>query len=303
MITTARRFTLLVSVLWLFVASGCLGPSFRIVPPARTTSPPYAFDESGAFSWKVVWGMSQSVFARSVSSMTRDGFRLHDMEAYKDEGDTRFAGIFLKDSRRGLVRWRLTRAQFDRDFKVMTDQGYQPIDLEIINERGVLRYSSVWMENPGGPVWRMRWGLTNGDFLDELETWRGKGYRPTDIEVYGIGAKTRYGYVMVYDPSGSKWTARWGKSTESMDTEMNSQQGCRSRIIDFEPSYPQGKLKLSAIFVEDSSSRGWTWTMCRSGGQIRNAIDRLGGKYRPIHVAIGPHKEGGLGYLWIWQRN
>jgi hypothetical protein len=43
--------------------------------------------------------------------------------------------------------------------------------------------------------------------------------------------------------------------------------------------------------------------MCRSSGQISSAIDRLGSTHRPIHVAIGPHKEGGLAYLWIWQRN
>jgi hypothetical protein len=303
MITIVRRCVLVISVLWLFAASGCLGPSFGIVPPARTTSPPYAFDESGAFSWKTVWGMSQSVFSKKVSSMTRDGYRLHDMEVYHDEGNTRFAGIFLKDSRRGYVRWRLTRSQFDRDFEVMSGQGYQPIDLEIINEHGTLRHSSVWMENPGGPGWRMRWGLTNGEFLDELDTWRNKGYRPTDIEVYGIGAKTRYAYIMVHDPSGANWTARWGKSVESMGSEMNSQQRRGSRIIDFEPSYPQGKLKLSAIFIADSSSRGWTWTMCRSSGQITSAINRLGSTHRPIHVAVGPHKEGGLGYLWIWQKN
>jgi hypothetical protein len=274
-----------------------------MIRQARTVPPPYKFDESGVFSWRVVWGKSQSAFVRSISSMTRKGYRLHDLEIYRDEGATRFAGIFLKDSRRGQVRWRRTHSQFERDFEVLKGRGYQPIDLEVINERGTLRYSSVWMENPGGPAWRMRWGLTNGEFLDELEIHRRKGYRPTDIEVYGIGAKTRYGYVMVHDPRSSAWTARWGKTPDSMDAEMRSQQRRRSRVIDFEPSYPQGKLRLSAIFVADSSARGWKWTMCRSSGQISSAIDRLGSTHRPIHVAIGPHKEGGLAYLWIWQRN
>ena len=303
MIIFFRRCVLLVSIAVLPAAMGCLGPSWRPVPKARTTSPPYAFNENGSFSWKAVWGQSQSYFSRSISSMTRDGYRLSDLEVYKDEGDTRFAGIFLKDSRRGYVRWRLTRGQFDRDFKVMVQQGYQPIDLEVINERGTLRYSSVWMENPGGPAWRMRWGLTHGEFLDELDTYRRKGYCPMDIEVYGTGSGTRYGYVMVRDSSRSAWTAVYGKSVESMSSEMDYHRRRSSRILDFEPSYPQGKLKLSAIFVSDASARGWTWTMCRSSGQIHNAIEKYGGSHRPVHVAIGPHKEGGLAYLWIWRRN
>jgi hypothetical protein len=300
---TSKRCLLLVSIVWLFAAAGCLGPSWRPVPKARTTGPPYAFNEFGAFSWKVVWGQSQSYFSRSISSMTRQGYRLHDLEVYNDEGDTRFAGIFLKDSRQAYVRWRLTRSQFDRDFKVMMGQGYTPVDLEVINERGTLRYSSVWIENPGGPHWRMRWGLTNGEFLDELETYRHDGYRPTDIEVYGTDSRTRYGYIMVRDRSGAAWTAQWGKTVESMKSVMNAQRSRRSRILDFEPSYPQGKLRLSAVFVNDASARGWTWSMCRSSGQIRRAIEKYGSTHRPIHVAIGPHKEGGMAYLWIWQRN
>ncbi len=301
--TAFKRCALIVLVLLAVAAQGCLSPSWKPVPKARTSGPPYAFDESGAFPWKVVWGKSQSYFSKSISSMRSQGYRLHDLEVYKDEGDTRFAGIFLKDPRGAYVRWRLTRGQFDRDFKVMTRQGYTPIDLEVINERGTLRYSSVWIENPGGPGWRMRWGLTNGEFLDELDTYRSKGYRPIDIEVYGIGARTRYGYVMVHDPGGAAWVARWGKTVESMKSVMDLQRSRRSRILDFEPSYPQGKLRLSAVFVNDASARGWTWSMCRSGGQIKRAIEKYGSTHRPIHVAIGPHKEGGLAYLWIWQRN
>ena len=108
--TTPKLCVLLVLVVFLAAAAGCLDPSLRMIPQARTAPPPYAFNESGAFSWQVVWGKSQSAFARSISSMTRKGFRLHDLEVYRDEDATRFAGIFLKDSRRGQVRWRRTRS-------------------------------------------------------------------------------------------------------------------------------------------------------------------------------------------------
>ena len=35
----------------------------------------------------------------------------------------------------------------------------------------------------------------------------------------------------------------------------------------------------------------------------RQVIDRLGRGHRPVHMAIYPHKEGGLAYAWIWRRN
>ena len=255
------------------------------------------------YAWRAVWGMSQAAFGRAVSKNKREGYRPHDIEVYRDEGRTRLAGIFLKDPRAWQARWRRTRGEFDRDFEVLRRQGYTPIDIEVINGRGTLRYSSIWIENPTGPPWRARWGLTNGEFLDELEEYRRKGYRPIDLEIYGIDGKTRYAYVMIRDPRRPRWVARWGLTVESMGTEMDSMSRRGYRAADFEPAYPRGKLRLSAIFLRDARAGDWQWTMLRSSGQIQRAIRRLGNRYRPIHVAVGPHVEGGLGYLWIWQRN
>ena len=282
---------------------GCLDPTGRPIPQVDKTSQRPPFDETGSFPWKVVWGMSQAEFGRHVSKYQREGYRPHDLEAYRDEGNTRFAGIFLKDGRGWQVRWRSTRSQFDRDFKTLRAKGYQLVDLEIVKERQTLRYSSVWISNPGGPAWRARWGLTHGEFLDELEQYRGQGYRPTDLEIYGTGNRTRYAYVMARDPGRAPWQARWGKTSDTIGAAMDSMTRQGYRIADFEPSYPQGKLRFSAIFIKDARRRNTTWTMSRSGGQIKREIKRLGSRYRPVHLAIGPHKEGGLAYLVVWQQN
>ena len=296
-------FLTLLAFWGLLATAGCVDPMGLTIAKARETSPPATFDETGSFGWYVAWGMSQSELDQYVARQKSKGFRLHNLEVYKDEGATRFAGIWLKDSRAWYARWRYKRAKFDRDFNVMRKKGYQPIDLEIINEKGYLRYSAVWIENPGGPHWVARWDLRNEQFLDELESWRGKGYRPIDIETYSIGGKTRYAYVMVRDPGGADWVARWSATFETIQPELASFVRQGYRVVDFEMSYPQGKRRISAIFVKDGRAGDSRLTLSRSSGQIRREIDRLGDRYRPVHMAIFPHKEGGLAYVLVWQRN
>jgi len=300
--TTTRRLGPL-ALCGLLAVAGCVDPFGWSIPRARTTPPPAAFDETASFAWRAAWGMSQASLGRYVADYKASGYRLHDLEVYREEGATRFAGIWLKDGRAWQGRWRYTRADFGRDFRILRGKGYQPIDLEIVNEEGTLRYSAVWIENPGGPAWVARWDLRHEQFLDELESWRAKGYRPIDLEIYGIEGNTRYAYVMVHDPARADWVARWGKTVEAMEPEMDSltQQGYR--VLDFEPSYPQGQLRLSAFLVKDGRGSDTRWTLSRSTGQIQAEIARLGGRYRPIHMAIAPHKEGGMAYGWIWQRN
>jgi len=291
------------ALLGLLALTGCVDPFGWSISKARTTPPPAAFDEAASFAWRAAWGMSQSSLARYVADYKRDGYRPHDLEVYREEGATRFAGIWLKDPRAWQARWRYARAEFDRDFRVLRGKGYQPIDLEIINEEGTLRYSAVWIENPGGPAWVARWDLRHEQFLDELESWRARGYRPVDLEIYGIEGNTRYAYIMVHDPARAEWVALWGKTVETMGPELDSLTRQGYRVLDFEPSYPQGELRLSAILVKDDRVGDTRWTLSRSTGQIQAEIARLGDRYRPIHMAIAPHKEGGMAYLWIWQRN
>ena len=303
MSTRGPRPSLLPAVWGLLATAGCMDPMGWTIPKARETPPPATFDETGTFGWYAAWGMSQSDLDQYVARQKRKGLRLHDLEVYKEEGATRFAGIWLKDPRAWYGRWRYTRAQFDRDFNVLLKKGYQPIDLEIINEEGYLRYSTVWIENPGGPHWVARWDLRHAEFLDELESWRSKGYRPIDLEIYGIDGKTRYAYVMVHDPSGADWIARWGKTVEAIGPELDSFVRQGHRVLDIELSYPQGERRVSAIFVKDGRGGDSRLTVSRSSGQMKREIDRLGDRYRPVHMAIFPHKEGGLAYVWVWQRN
>ena len=290
-------------VLCLAGTAGCLDPTGALVPRAKTTPPPPTFDESGSFAWRVVWGMSQAEFARNVRTLKRQGYRPHDLEVYRYEDQTRFAGIFLKDPRAWQARWRRTRSAFDADFRLLRDRGYQPIDLEVINERGALRYSSVWIENPGGPAWRARWDLTHEQLLDELEEYRRKGYRPTDLEIYDIGGKTRYAYVMIHDPRGADCEALWHKAAETMKRELRSLVSRGYRVVALEGSTVHGELRWSAIFSKDRRMRDSTFTVCRSSGQIHRAIRDLGSRYRPIHFGVTRHKEGGYQYFWVWQRN
>ncbi len=287
------------------LCSGCqqLDALINPVPPARTLPPPQTFDESASFGWMVWWGMSHDYLAPRSMEMNRQGYRPQNLEVYKDEGDTRYACIYLRDARAWQARWHYDRAGFDREFRILRDKGYQPIDVEVVNEQGNLRYSSLWIENPGGPAWVARWHLTHDEFLDELEDYRRKGYRPIDLEIYGIEDGTRYAYVMIHDPENSDWRAVWGKTTEDMQEETDSLVRRGYRMIDLEASYPQGDLRLSGIFVKDRQPTAWRWTLSRSGGQIRREIDELGGRFRPVCMAIAPHKEGGLAYVIIWRAN
>ncbi len=74
------------------------------IPQARTEPPPNAFDEMASYAWQAAWGMSQDEFDKYCQQQTQAGYRLHDIEVYRYDDQTRFAGIWLKDPR----AWRAT---------------------------------------------------------------------------------------------------------------------------------------------------------------------------------------------------
>ncbi len=148
----------------------------------------------------------------------------------------------------------------------------------------------------------MRWNLDYETFHDEIDDYGRQGYRPTDLEIYGYEGGTKYGYVMVYEPD-VEWQARWGLSVERMMEEMDDLMDQGYRLADFEASYPQGEVELSAIFVLDDDWSDWTWTFSRSSGEIRQAFDMMKATHRPVNIVVAPHEEGGMLYAWIWLEN
>lgn len=281
----------------------CFDPTGVTIPQASVESPPQTFDELAPQTWRAAWGKGQDSFGRYVEEQKAEGYRPHVLELYRYEEETLFAGIFIQDYRAWQGRWRQTWSEFDRDFKILMDKGYQPVELEIINEYDDVRYSSVWIENPGGPHWVMRWGLNFEQSRDEIRSWRRKGYRATDVEIYAVDGKTRYAYIMIHDPEKSDWEIVWGLSKERMKEEMNRLLADDYRVADFEASYPQGDLQLSAVFVRDEMAWEWSWRTCRSSGEISDLMDEMRDGHRPTHLAVGPHEEGGLIYVWLWMVN
>ena len=296
------RFATWFVLLALTLTPGCGDPLGWDIPDARTSAPPEAFSELASHAWYATWGASQAAFNRKVTQYAAEGYRLADLEIYRYDGQTQFAGIWLKDHRAWKAWWQHDRHAFDQQFKVMSAKGYQPVDLEITSFDGDARYSAIWIENPVGPRWVMRWGLDYEQFKDELDARAAEGYQPVDLEMVEVNGHARYAYIMVFAPDVD-WVIRWGLSRDRMGEELDALVLEGYRIIDLDVFFPGGEVRGGAILVRDDWPVDWDFTMSRSSGELDEVFEGMGGYYRPASIFVAPHEDGGMLYVWTWLAN
>src|SRR5262249_10164852 len=76
-------------------------------------------------------GLSIGAFTQKIQEMAKYGFRLVDVDGYLEAGETRFAGIWIRNDGRASYAWiDLTSAAYQAKFDEMTSQGFWPVHVD-----------------------------------------------------------------------------------------------------------------------------------------------------------------------------
>ncbi|MGD1702750.1 serine hydrolase [Dapis sp. BLCC M229] len=118
--------------------------------------------------WAVHRDMTQAQYKSKFDSFKNQGYRVMDLESYQQNGQQRYAAIWVKNTngRGWAARRDMTANVFGNWWKTYKDEGYRLVDFEAYPTAQGTRYAGVWRQN--------------GDRL----SWSGKKAVDNAIEVY-----------------------------------------------------------------------------------------------------------------------
>lgn len=144
--------------------------------------------------WFLYFGMNQSGLATRNSELVGKGFGMADVNAYVENGEVKYAAIWVATSAKRSFAVGLTAAQYQAEFDRLAPQGYVPIDLDVVNFAGQQSYSVIWLFDKT-QTWEARHHYDDNGFKDFLDEYSAKGYSLLDVNSYMYNGRSHYAFL------------------------------------------------------------------------------------------------------------
>ncbi|MBE9030003.1 serine hydrolase [filamentous cyanobacterium LEGE 11480] len=111
--------------------------------------------------WAEYRNMSASSYAKRFKDFQKQGYRVADLESYRQGGRQKYAAIWVKNTngRGWAARRDMSATWFGNYWKTYRDQGYRLVDFEAYPTIGGTRYAGVWRQNNDRRNWSGRTGV------------------------------------------------------------------------------------------------------------------------------------------------
>ncbi len=111
--------------------------------------------EPGGPAWAEYRDMSKDAYAKRFKDFAKKGYRVMDLESYRQKGRQKYAAIWVKNTNgRGWVaRRNMTATWYANYWKTYQDEGYRLIDFEAYPTSQGTRYAGVWRQNGSRLNW------------------------------------------------------------------------------------------------------------------------------------------------------
>jgi tRNA A-37 threonylcarbamoyl transferase component Bud32 len=167
---------------------------------------------------------------------------------YVDGGLQKQAHIYVKDG----VSFRAWGHRLDLLPKILTENGtnynMMPIYLSTeLQTQGSGNVNTVFAPD-GGLAWWARHGVSADDLRAEVEDWRGRDWRPTFLNAYKDGDRTRFLTVARENRAGLDWDCRWDLPEAAYEDALkeNERRGLRPAAV---ASYLEGdEVRYAAVW-------------------------------------------------------
>ena len=249
--------------------------------------------------WASLRNLTDAQFHERWDHYREAGFRLVDQETYVHRGRRLYAGVWIENREDlGWASYRgATSAQFSAKFADYRDRGFLPVDVDVYPVAGGFRYAAVWVENRESLAWRLRRGLTSGQYADAFETYKGDGLRSLVVEPVQTAAGRRYAGIWIENRSGRGWYAYRDLSATQYRNRWNQLSDKGYRLDGYEKYDTASGPRYAGVWRQNSARPNWP---------LRSAVDSLVKSERDTYdvpgmsVAITHHGVpvylGGVGY-------
>jgi CubicO group peptidase (beta-lactamase class C family) len=244
--------------------------------------------------WASLRNLTSDEFHERWTHYRDRGYRLVDQETWVRDGKRRYAGVWV-ENREGLgwASYRgVTSAQFSQRFALYRDRGYLPIDLEVYPSGGGYRYSAIWVDNRESLAWKLRRGLTSGQYSAAFKSYADQGLRSLDVEPVQTGAGMRYAGIWIENRSRRGWYAYRDLTATGYRNRWNQLADKGYRLDGFEKYPTAGGVRYAGIWRQNSTRPDWP---------LRGEVDDLVKSERDAHdvpgISVAVAHEGELVYL------
>lgn len=182
-----------------------------------------------------IWrNASKDRFVDKCEEMRRNGFRLMDVETYKNSNGRRlWAGLFRKTNDGYAVRLDRLTEEFASIRQRENERGKKLIDIEVYTKNGKLYWSGVFTQGTPNQLNR---NYTVAEFNDLVSERRNNGYKLIDIEHYTIkrNGRNQRGVAGIWERSTKTEKRRTNNKFCSLMDFHESFSNSGYELIDFE---------------------------------------------------------------------
>lgn len=215
-------------------------------------------------------------FLSETGSLTADGFRLIDLETFKEGGDDRsFVGIYTKSPLEGVVEMARGWTAFIKLKRQKVKDGFTMIDVAAVtlNESDVNFYG-VWVKEDNPTIHKV-WLLDSRETIEKKTKDMAKARfkikrvhvidvpngEPSFVVLYHFSPIDRFNFLYFTD------------SMEDFQQEYNERKGSQVELIDFDRFRTGNSVRYVAIFQDGAYESAFLTD--QSFGAIQEKSDSL----------------------------
>ncbi|MDQ8205339.1 hypothetical protein [Pelagicoccus sp. SDUM812003] len=158
----------------------------------------FASDYSEAdLDWSFKSGLDRESFTKAFTQLTKDGFRIADIESYRLGRSNTVSTIWTKIGPKD--EWRIVMSKPITEFldahKKHQDEGFSLVEFEADRTGATLHFSGVWLKTEEGLDTEFYFGMESLEFSNRYGEMADRGYRLVDFEAYESNGKYRHSAV------------------------------------------------------------------------------------------------------------
>jgi hypothetical protein len=129
------------------------------------------------------YGLDVNGLLRQIGRMRALGYRPVKISSYMVDAANVYAVVWEKNDMAWELKYGMTAQEFQNALDDLSARGYRPVSVSGLGTSGVVRYCAIW-EKRKGPAWEVRYGQSQGVFLDSARSLGARTYRPTVVSGY-----------------------------------------------------------------------------------------------------------------------
>jgi hypothetical protein len=216
-------------------------------------------------------------FLSETSTMTGKGFRLTDLETFKEGGDARsFVGTYTKSPLEGAVEMTEGWRAFIKLKRKMVNEGFTMIDVAAVtlNESDVNFYG-VWVKEDSPTIHKV-WLLDSRETIEKKTKDMAKSrFKIKRVHVLDVpNGEPSFVVLYHFSPIDRFNFLYFSDSMEDFKKEYNERKGSKVELIDFDRFRTGDKTQYVAIFQDGAFESAFVTNEPFSGIQAKS--DSLG---------------------------